>query len=290
LGQRFLFSVVAPLAARLPEVVLAGLAVVAGLVGYLIAPGPRRAVDRNLRIVMPGLPQRERRRRVIATFIHGALSYVELFKLAAWDAERLRQAYTSADWHHHDEAVAQGKGIVIACAHLGSFSVAGQAVALRGTPTGVVVEDLQPPELFHKVAALRTRFGARLIPSDRSAVREILKALRSGHVVAIMCDRDVTATGELVRFFGVPTRLSPAAVTFALRTGAPVLPTVAYRTRPFHGVVRMHPPITLTRTGDTAADVQQGMARILAAIESMIAAAPQQWSMFIDVWPDPHVD
>jgi KDO2-lipid IV(A) lauroyltransferase len=286
LGQRFLFAVVGPIAARLPEAVLVVLAVIGGLVAYACAPGARRSLERNLQVILPELTPRVRRTRIIAAFIHSALSYVELFKLATTDAERLARAYTSQDWHLYDEAVAQGKGVVIASAHVGPFSVAGQVVAMRGAPTAMVVENLQPPGLFQRVSALRGRFGARLIPTNSAAVRAILTALRSGENVGIMCDRDVNGSGDVVSFFGQPTRLSAAAATFALRTGAPVLPIVAYRTRPFHGVLRIEPPFNLARSGDTAQDVQQGMERILRAIEPMIRAAPQQWTLFVDVWPE----
>jgi KDO2-lipid IV(A) lauroyltransferase len=284
-GQRFLFAVVAPLAARLPEALLVGIAVISGLLGYLLAAGPRGAVDRNLRVVVPGLDARARRRLALATFIHGALGYVELFRLSTYGEARLKRAFHSTGWEHFDAALARGHGAIVVSAHVGSYSVAGQLFAFRGCPTGMVVEPLQPPELFARVAALRSRFGARLIPADRSAVRAILTALRANEVVGMMCDRDVTGSGEMMSFFEQPARLSFAPATFALRSGAAVLPAVAYRTRPFQGILRIDPPFTLQRSGDTAADVQEGMTQILSRIEAMIREAPQQWAMFSDVWP-----
>jgi lauroyl/myristoyl acyltransferase len=285
MGQRFLFSIVAPLAARLPEAALVGIAVLAGLAAYLFGPGPRRAVHRNLDVVVPDAPPRQRRRLALAAFIHGALGYVELFKIHRYPVERVRRQYSSNDWALLEEALARGKGVIVATAHMGCPSAAGQAVALHG-PTSMIVEDLQPPELFERVAAIRGRFGAKLIPADRGSVRTVLTALRANEVVGIMCDRDITGSGELVPFFGKPARLSHAAASFALRTGAAIVPAVGYRTRPFHGMVRMDPPFTLDRTGDTAADVQRGTARILEHLETMIRAAPQQWATFTDVWEE----
>jgi KDO2-lipid IV(A) lauroyltransferase len=285
MGQRFLFSVVAPIAARLPEAMLVGLAVIAGLLGFLFAPTPRSAVDHNLRIVMPHLNSRARRRRVLAMFVHSAISYVELFKLATYEQSRLERAFSTTGWEHLDAALARGSGVIVVSAHLGSYSAAGQLFALRGVPTAMVVEPLQPPELFARVAALRRRFGASLIPADRSAVRAILTGLRANGIIGMMCDREVTGSGELMSFFGKAARLSSAPASIALRSGAVVLPAVTYRTRPFSGILRIDPPITLARTGDTAADVRNGMAQILALIEDMVRAAPQQWAIFTDVWP-----
>jgi KDO2-lipid IV(A) lauroyltransferase len=287
LGQQLLFSVVAPVAARLPQYLLAGIAVIAGLLAYLFGSEARGAVDRNLRVVMPHVDARTRRRLTLATFVHGALGYVELFKLAAYGEERLMGAFQSIGWEHFDTALARGQGVIIVSAHVGSFSVAGQLFAVRRHPAAVVVEPLQPPELFARVAALRSRFGARLIPADRSSVRAILTALRANEIVGMMCDRDVTGSGDMMPIFGRPARVSFAPASFALRSGATVLPAVAYRTRPFQGVLRIDPPVELTRSGDTAEDVRQGMLQILNRIETMIRAAPQQWTMFTDVWPRP---
>ncbi len=284
MGQRVLFGIVAPLAARLPEWLLACLAAVAGIVGYLCAPGPRGAVDHNLQIVRPEIDPRTRRRLVLATFVHGALGYVELFKLMTISADRMQRTFPASGWEHVDAGLAEGKGVVIVSAHLGSPSAAGQLFGIRGLPTYMVVEALQPPDLYEKVTALRSRFGAQFIPGDRSAVRAILTALRSNGVVGIMADRDVKGSGDVLRFFGQPARLSPAAATFALRSGAMVIPAVTYRTAPFRGVLHIYPPIALTRSGDTAADVREASERILEVMELLISAAPQQWAVFSDVW------
>ncbi len=284
MAQRLLFTVMAPVAARLPEWLLAGLAMFAGVLGYLLAPGPRAAVDRNLRVVAPELSERARRRLVLATFVHGSLGYVELFKLAAVSPEQLQRTFASSGWEHIDASLARGQGVILVSAHVGCPSAAGQLFRIRGIPASVVVEELQPPELYQRVAALRGRFGARLIPANRSAVRAIISALRANEIVGIMADRDVTGSGEMMPFFGRPARLSPAAATLALRTGAAVVPAVTYRTAPFRGVVRIYPPIELTRNGNAPADVREASARILHVVERLIAAAPQQWMVFTDVW------
>jgi lauroyl/myristoyl acyltransferase len=287
MAQRLLFRIVAPVAARMPEWLLASLAMLAGVLAYLLAANPRAAVDRNLRIVQPELDSRARRRLVLATFIHGALGYVELFKLADVSKDRLQQLLPVTGWEHVERGLALGKGVVVVSAHLGNPSAAGQLFAIRGFPTSMVVEDLQPAELFERVTALRGRFGARMIPGDRSAVRAILTALRENGVVGIMADRDVKGSGDMMPFFGQPVRLSPAAATFALRSGATIVPAVTYRTAPFRGVLRIGPPIPVARSGDTAADVQETSQRILRVMERLIRTAPQQWAVFTDVWETP---
>jgi len=39
-------------------------------------------------------------------------------------------------------------------------------------------------------------------------------------------------------------------------------------------------------TGDRAQDVRHNVRRVLAIIEEMIRQAPDQWLMFVPVWPE----
>ena len=67
-----------------------------------------------------------------------------------------------------------------------------------------------------------------IVPLGPDAGKAVLKALRDGHVVALLCDRDIEGTGVEVDFFGERTTLPAGPATLALRTG---------RRAPAHGRV-----------------------------------------------------
>jgi len=170
-------------------------------------------------------------------------------------------------------------------AHVGAPATAGQAVALRGVPTTIVVEQLQPPPLHDLVARLRGAFGVRIITVGRESAREMIAALRRNELVGIVSDRDVAGTGRELPFFGTPTRVTTAPAILALRTNAVVLPAFAARTELFAGKGRIEPPVEMPRTGDTASDIREGTLRILQRIEAFIREYPDQWGVFSHVWP-----
>ena len=89
----------------------------------------------------------------------------------------------------------------------------------------MVVEALEPPELFEWFADLRRAFGMNIIPLDADAGTAVVRALRDNHVVCLLCDRDIGGGGVEVEFFGERTLLPGGPATLALRTGAPVLPS-----------------------------------------------------------------
>ncbi|HZT07095.1 MAG TPA: lysophospholipid acyltransferase family protein [Chloroflexota bacterium] len=270
---------------RLPRSVLWIAGIVAGLAAYAFGGRARRASLRNLAAVLPMAGERTLQRFARRAFVHAAWSYIETFALPALSREHVIASYSVAGWEHLEEALAAGRGVIMVSAHVGSPVAAGQVLAVRGVPTSVVVEPIQPPRLFHLMTRVRGSFGLRFIPSDRSAVRDIVRALRQNEVVGMMCDRDVAGTGMPLAFFGKETSVTTAPATLALRTGAAMLPAVAYRTGLFAGAARIDPPIDIPTSGSHAANVRELTARVTQRIESLIRAHPEQWAVFEDIWP-----
>ena len=116
----------------------------------------------------------------------------------------------------------------------------------------VVVEPLEPPEVFEWFAGLRASLGMTVVPLGPAAGNAVLRALRNNEVVCLLSDRDLGGGGLEVAFFGEVTRLPAGPATLALRTGAPVLPTAVYFTGAdgHLGVVR--PPLVVERTRQAA--------------------------------------
>jgi len=280
-----IFALAAPLIPRLPRRFLSVVGHIIGTAAYIGNRGAREAVYRNLTLIAPKLDTRARRRLARMTFVHNTWAHIELLGLGRVTAEELEARYPIDGWEHLDAALAAGRGIIMVTGHVGSPAMAGQAVALRGVPTTLVVEQLEPPPLHDLVARLRGAYGVRIVTVGRESARLMIAALRRNELVGIVSDRDVAATGRVLPFFGTPTRVTTAAATLALRTNAIVLPAFAARTRLFAGTGRIEAPVEMPRTGDTQNDINEGTLRILQRIEAFIREYPDQWGVFAYVWP-----
>jgi KDO2-lipid IV(A) lauroyltransferase len=76
----------------------------------------------------------------------------------------------------------------------------------------------------------RERFGAKLVPSDRGGVRELLEALRRGDSIGVLPDQDPPeGSGVFAPFFGIAAHTPVLASRLAHRTGAAVLYVFAER-------------------------------------------------------------
>lgn len=288
------FRVGSAAARAVPAPVADGLArAVAGTVAPRVAPERRAQVERNLRRVHgPDLDGETLRREVAATFESYARYWVESFRLPGTSPEALDAGIVVEGWSQVTEALERGKGAILALPHLGSWEWAGFWVAtVQRVPITVVVEALEPADVYGWFVALRESLGMHVVPLGPNVAGEVLGALRSNHLLCLLCDRDLGGGGVEVDFFGERTTLPAGPATLALRTGAPLFPTAVYegRGRRRTGIVR--PALDTTRRDgvrlrDDVARVTQDLA---GELEELIRLAPEQWHLLQPNWPSDRV-
>ena len=168
--------------------------------------------------------------------------------------------------------------------HLGGWDVGGAWLVRQGFPLTVVVEPLEPPELFDWFADLRQALGIKVIPLGPGAGTAVLRALRANQVVALLCDRDIAGGGVEVEFFGERTTLPGGPATLACAPAPPLLPTAVYFDG--HGPPRRRPPAGARRApGRIRDDVARITQALAHELEDLIRRAPEQWHLFQPNWP-----
>jgi phosphatidylinositol dimannoside acyltransferase len=291
------------LAGRLPGRTARALAETAGTVvansGSLGTLRRRKLVAGHLRRVnasSPGAPPLEvaaLRRAVDETFASYARYWAESLRLPSVQPAELSAGMSSDGFEHLFEALAGGQGVILALPHLGGWEWGGAWLALQGVPVSVVVEALDPPELFDWFVDFRRSLGFEVIPAGTGAGSAALRALHAGRVLALLCDRVVGGgPGVDVELFGERTLLPAGPLTLALRTGAPLVPAAVYFApgRPDHLAV-VRPPLTLEHNGRLRIDVQRGTQTLASELELLIRRAPTQWHLMQPNWPsDPGWD
>ncbi|MGZ4679039.1 MAG: phosphatidylinositol mannoside acyltransferase, partial [Ilumatobacteraceae bacterium] len=245
------------LAARMiPGPLAAGAAASIGFGASFANPAKRRMVERHLKRVNPKLRGASLRVAVQQAFDYYARYYVESFRLPTMSKAAVARPFTIDGWQRVLGALEQGNGVILALPHLGGWEWAGRWMTDQGFKMTVVVEALDPPELFEWFAELRQELGMTVVPTGPTAGPAVLKALRANETVCLLCDRDLDRTGVDVEFFGEHTTLPPGPATLSIRTGAPLLPVGCYFTARYnghHAVVR--PPVSTQRRGGLREDV-----------------------------------
>jgi KDO2-lipid IV(A) lauroyltransferase len=175
-----------------------------------------------------------------------------------------------------DAAIAEGRGVVFASAHLGPWErVAGSLIA-AGIPLTTVAREGYDPRFTRILDRLRGAIGVRAIyRGGPGAHMRILRTLRKGGVLGAPMDLRSRVPSVTAPFFGIPadTPLGPSRI--ALRTGAPVIVGTAAP-----GPFGLRITVTRIDAAGLAANAQGEAiltARINAELSCRILAFPEGW-------------
>jgi lauroyl/myristoyl acyltransferase len=258
------------------------LCTLAGTLWYLGAPAARAAVRDNLQHITGRTPSN---RLVRAVFVHGALNYWDTLAITQVSREQLLSIVDMHGREHIDSALAAGRGVILAGAHLGSVSLVGQIVPALGYPMTALVEQIRPQRLYDFFAGQRQRFGLTVLPAGGAAVRALLTALHRNEVLGLVTDRDVTGTGPMVRFFDATTQFADGPAVLALRTGAPILPAVVVRKARARFDAIIEPPVEFIASDDNKRNVMELTQSMAKRLQYHVGTHPEQWTVFQNRWP-----
>ncbi|MFJ8108560.1 phosphatidylinositol mannoside acyltransferase [Streptomyces sp. NPDC096132] len=212
--------------------------------------------------------------------------WMESFRLPAWSEERIRTGFEPKDVHHLTDGIASDRGVILALPHMANWDLAGAWVttALR-TPFTTVAERLKPESLYDRFVAYREGLGMEVLPhSGGTAFGTLARRLRDGGLVCLVAERDLSASGVEVSFFGDTATMPAGPALLAQQTGALLLPvTLWYDDSPVMKG-RVHPPVEVPQSG-TRPEKTSVMTQALAdAFASGIADHPEDWHMLQRLW------
>jgi lauroyl/myristoyl acyltransferase len=270
----------------LPEPVALWAAARVGDVMFVLRRQHRDMITRNLRRVLGG-DMDDAALDLWARRAFGAYAryWVEGARLGTTPMSEVLQRIVADGFQHLVDAMAEGKGVVLALPHVGSWEYGGAFLAGKGYPMTAVAERIEPPELFDYFVEQRAAMGLTIVPIGQDSGAALIKTLHQGKLVGLLCDRDLLENGIEVEFFGETTTMPAGPATLAMRTGARLLTAAVYSGpgRDHHAVVQ--PPIDTCRTGSFRTDVQRITQEIATRFEGLISQAPEQWHVFQPLWP-----
>ena len=218
--------------------------------------------------------------------------WTEVFRLPATPPDVVVDRFDCADEHLLRDALASGRGTILALAHSGNWDHAGAWATLTGMPFTTVAERLEPASLFDRFVAFRESLGMEVLPLGRPRLFEDLAdRLRAGGTLCLLADRDLSATGVEVDLFGAPARVPAGPALLALRTGAVLLPVSVWYGEEGGPVTRarIHPAVAVPRPGGPvprARAMTQAVLDALATGPDGIADHPEDWHMLQRLWVD----
>jgi phosphatidylinositol dimannoside acyltransferase len=252
-----------------------------------------RRLEGNLARVVGAEPDGPAVRALSRTAMRSYLRYwCDTFRLPDWDRDRVVGSVRAEHTEVLFDNLAAGRGVVAALPHMGNWDHAGAWASGVGAPVTTVAERLRPEELYERFLAYRESLGMEILPltgGDRDVFRSLLRRAKEGRLVPLLADRDLTATGTPVEFFGATARMPSGPAALALASGAALVPVTLHTEgrAPRHRlVIRFHDEV-LPPDGSNRERIAVMMQRVADVFAKGIAEHPEDWHMLQRVWVDP---
>jgi KDO2-lipid IV(A) lauroyltransferase len=253
-------------------------------------------LERNLRrVVGPELPDDELlalSRKAMRSYLR---YWLEFFRLPVLGRARIVERMAVEGEPLLTAAMQAGRGVVLALPHSGNWDHAGAWVTAHGYRLTTVAERLKPESLFDRFVAVRERLGMEVLPltAEAASFTALLRRLRAGGLVCLVCERDLGDSGVEVSFFGEPTTMPAGPAALALATGAALLPTALWFTEdggPGGGwAAKISPSIAPPEHGDRRAKIAAMTQQLADSFAAAIAEHPHDWHMLQPLWSSDRV-
>jgi lauroyl/myristoyl acyltransferase len=252
---------------------------------YALSRSRRSAVLENLAQIAasghPGLTSPKARTRAAKSMFESLqLSWIEYFAELP-ERNDLAPRFRGTELLYR--ALARGRGAVIAAPHVGSWELAGLALARLGLEVHAVTGVQIHPLLARSLRDRKARQGM-VIRTPDEGFAPLVSALRQGAVVVLLVDGDIYSRSLPAPFFGraIPFPAGPAIL--ARRARVPILHAHASR-----GENGRH---EVSFDGLDEPNLGLGFAEDLARLttlmarsqERTIAANVTQWCIFRPLW------
>jgi len=210
--------------------------------------------------------------------------WCDTFRLPDWSPQRINDTVTTTDEHLLLDAIAAGKGAIVTLPHVGNYDHAAAYFCGKGAKIVTVAEHLKPEALFRKFLEYRAAFGMEALPLDGRVLPTLSQRIRSGCVIALAADRDLSRSGIDVTFFGGPARMPAGPAILALKTGAPLICVmISYTEKGIHIDFSLVPIPAVGTEAERIAQIVQNSADLFA---QGISAYPHDWHMMQRIWID----
>nr|WP_030745418.1 phosphatidylinositol mannoside acyltransferase [Streptomyces griseus] len=212
--------------------------------------------------------------------------WMESFRLPAWSRERAAQSFQIKGEDVLKDAIASDRGVILALPHMANWDLAGVWVTRAlGTPFTTVAERLRPESLYDRFVAYRESLGMEVLPhTGGAAFGTLARRLRAGGLVCLVADRDLSASGVEVSFFGETARMPAGPAMLALQADALLLPVTLWYDDTDVMKGEVHAPVEVPGSG-TRAEKASLMTQALADVfAGGIADHPEDWHMLQRLW------
>ena len=271
------------LACRTPRKLLLAVGWVLGNLYYLLIPKMRR---RAVEQMMPALQIDERtaKKLVRASFINMARNVFDILAMPMLNEQNLSDYIEIDHLERMEEALAEGRGVVVLTGHIGCWEWLSAAFTLNGMPVSAIAKPQPNIQYTRVLDDLRATIHVEIFSRGTSELLAAARALKSGRILGFLADQDGGPGGAFIDFFGRPAATPLGPAVFSRKFKSPVLPAFILRQPGGKHKVVIGEIMRCPKTGDTDRDLYEFTVQMTAIVERIIRENPTQWIWFQRRW------
>lgn len=246
---------------------------------YLLKSYRKRTLSNLSLATELNLSSEEVQKVAIASFQNLMITCLEYPKLAS--EQQIERIARCENPEAAKRLMEEGKPVIFFCAHQANWEI----LFLEGTSRmkGVAIgRPINNPYLYRFVVGMREKFGGKII-TPKNAIKEGLKALKTGAFLGIVGDQGRPDSGYCCPFFGRMAYTSPIPALLAHRTGNPIIVATTKRTEGKY-LIHYSDPIWPNQQAPMEQEIDRMMRQCLKLLEESIREAPEQWLWIHNRW------
>lgn len=185
-----------------------------------------------------------------------------------------------------EEALAKGRGLVLAVAHLGNWELIGGGISSKGISIAAYVGRQHNPYADAIINQSRRSMGMGTI-SKEMGMRGMLRTMKQNNILALLPDQHFSRNTHFVRFFGRPVSMAPGMGALARHTGADVVFAESCRVGRFRYRTRFHKLDIPPKGENEEYDLLIISQAFMAALEDAVRRNPEAYFWMHKRWRTP---
>lgn len=247
-------------------------------IAYFVDKKHRRIIKQNMRFVY-GEDVDEQLVDEVTRYGYQNLAINFLFIVEARhiSLEKLQEMITFEGLEHVEQAQTQERPIVFVTSHFGVWEVGGSAISALIEPLMFIYKTMDNPYFQDYLLNSRSKF--RMNYAERhGAIKALIKQMRAKKSTGLLIDTNIRKRdGIIVDFLGKPSRQITTPAYLARKFGAALVPVLIYTDDFDNYTVKFYPEITMAKTDDETADIQDATQRATDWLSEKIYEDPKHW-------------
>ncbi len=244
-----------------------------GVLLFKLMKSRQKVARRNLELCFPEKSVVEREKLVWQNAEETGKAMFETVIAWWWPNWRVKRLAHLKGYEHLEQAIAQGKGVLLLAGHFLHLEAAGRVIGLTHPSVGFYRPNNNP---LLDYLQYRGRIRSNKYMIGKRDVKGLIQALNEQEVCFYLPDQDYGRNrSEFVPFFAVAeTATTTGTLLFAKAANCVVIPIYTSRLPNYQGYqVEILPPFTAFPSGDDKADVT----RVNQWVEQAVLNHPEQY-------------